>query len=137
MTNSPYSTVARHIIYRFYFKMQASINKPSILTVHSNKKIARIRGYSTVHGFIMTKAALTLEIKQLLIDTLSLDIKPDDMDDDALLLGDIPEFDSMAIVSVITGLEGSYGFTSADDELTAEVFESIGTVVDFVLEQTK
>ncbi len=80
----------------------------------------------------MPNAQLTLEIKQLLIDILSLDVIPTEMDDDALLLGDIPEFDSMAIVSVITALEESYGFTSADDELTAEVFESIETVVDFV-----
>ena len=82
----------------------------------------------------MTQEQLTLEIKQLLIETLSLDISPNDMDDDALLLGDIPEFDSMAIVSVITALEENYGFSSADDELTAEVFESIQTVVSFVQE---
>ena len=80
----------------------------------------------------MTKAQITLEIKQLLIDTLSLDIQPSEMEDDTLLLGDIPEFDSMAIVSVITALEENYSFTSADDELTAEVFESIETVVEFV-----
>lgn len=85
----------------------------------------------------MTNAQLTLEIKQLLIDTLSLDIMPAEMDDDALLLGDIPEFDSMAIVSVITALEENYGFASADDELTSEVFESIETVVDFVEQHLK
>ena len=85
----------------------------------------------------MTNAQLTFEIKQLLIDTLSLDIMPAEMDDDALLLGDIPEFDSIAIVSVITSLEGNYGFTAADDELTAEVFESIETMVDFVEQHLK
>ncbi|MBV1910256.1 MAG: acyl carrier protein [Kangiellaceae bacterium] len=83
----------------------------------------------------MTKAQLTLEIKQLLIEILSLEIGPEDLDDDALLLGDIPEFDSMAIVSVITALEENYGFATADDELTAEVFESIETVVAFVTER--
>ena len=80
----------------------------------------------------MTISQLTLEIKQLLIETLSLDITPLEMEDDALLLGDIPEFDSMAIVSIITALEENYQFTSADDELTADVFESITTVVEFV-----
>jgi len=107
--------------------------------VHSISKIARIRPNSSPTGSNMTKADITLEIKQLLIDTLSLDIQPNEMDDDALLLGDIPEFDSMAIVSVITALEENYNFTSADDELTADVFESIPTVVEFVLQhiQTK
>ena len=82
----------------------------------------------------MTKTQLTLEIKQLLIELLSLDILPTEMDDDALLLGDIPEFDSMAIVAVITSLEEKYSFNSADDDLSAEVFESVETVVDYVLQ---
>ena len=80
----------------------------------------------------MTTTQLTHEIKQLLIDTLSLKMMPEEMDDDALLLGDIPEFDSMAIIAVITSLEENYGFSSADDELTADVFESMETVVAFV-----
>jgi len=105
--------------------------------MHSNIKIARIRRSSFLLDFNMTKTQLTLEIKQLLIDTLSLEITPAEMDDDALLLGDIPEFDSMAIVSIITALEENYGFSSADDELTADVFESIQTVVEFVLEHVK
>jgi len=107
------------------------------MPVHSISIIARIRRTSPIPDIIMTNAQLTLEIKQLLIDTLSLDMMPAEMDDDALLLGDIPEFDSMAIVSVITALEENYGFTSADDELTAEVFESIETVVDFVEQHLK
>lgn len=107
------------------------------MPVHSISIIARIRRTSFIHGLNMTNAQLTLEIKQLLIDTLSLDVMPAEMDDDALLLGDIPEFDSMAIVSVITALEENYGFTSANDELTAEVFESIETVVDFVGQHLK
>jgi acyl carrier protein len=100
--------------------------------VQSISNIARIRANSPIEIAKMTTAQLTLEIKQLLIETLSLDIEPSDLSDDALLLGDIPEFDSMAIVSIITALEENYHFTSADDELTAEVFESIDTVVDFV-----
>jgi acyl carrier protein len=102
------------------------------MPVHSISIIARIRRNSLVHGPPMSNAQLIHEIKQLLIDTLSLDISPAEMDDDALLLGDIPEFDSMAIVAVITALEENYDFSSADDELTAEVFESIETVVAFV-----
>ena len=102
------------------------------MNVHSNLNIARIRRYSLRPGIKMTKHQLTQDIKQLLIDTLSLEITPSEMDDDALLLGDIPEFDSMAIVAVITTLEENYNFSTADDELTAEVFESVETVVNFV-----
>jgi acyl carrier protein len=71
-------------------------------------------------------------IKQLLIDTLSLDSSIEEMDDDLLLLGNIPEFDSMAIVSIITAIEEEFGFMADDDDLSAEVFESVASIVSFV-----
>lgn len=48
------------------------------------------------------------------------------------LLGAIPEFDSMAVVSIITALEDHYGFFIDDDEIDADVFETVGTLVKFV-----
>lgn len=48
------------------------------------------------------------------------------------LLGALPEFDSMAVVSVLTALEEQYGFFIDDDEIAAEDFETVGTLVDFV-----
>ena len=48
------------------------------------------------------------------------------------LLGAIPEFDSMAVVSIITSLEDSFGFAVDDDEIDASVFETVGTLVAFV-----
>jgi len=71
-------------------------------------------------------------IKQLLIDTLSLDLSIADLTDDTVLLGNIPEFDSMAIVSVITAIEEDFGFMAEDDDLSAEVFETIGSLIEFV-----
>ncbi|WP_150048850.1 MULTISPECIES: acyl carrier protein [Methylomonas] len=51
---------------------------------------------------------------------------------DTPLLGAIPEFDSMAVVSIITALEDRFGFVVDDDEINASVFETLGTLVDFV-----
>jgi acyl carrier protein len=48
------------------------------------------------------------------------------------LLGAMPEFDSMAVVSVLTALEDYYGFFIDDDEIDAEVFETVGSLVTFV-----
>lgn len=48
------------------------------------------------------------------------------------LLGAIPEFDSMAIVSLITELEDQFGVIFYDDELTAENFETFGAVVNLI-----
>jgi acyl carrier protein len=74
-------------------------------------------------------------IKQLLIDTLSLSTSVEQMEDDLLLLGNIPEFDSMAIVSIITALEEEFAFVADDDDLSAEVFESVASIVQFVEER--
>lgn len=48
------------------------------------------------------------------------------------LLGAVPEFDSMAVVSVITALEEHYGFMVDDDEVEASTFETVGSLADFV-----
>lgn len=51
---------------------------------------------------------------------------------DTPLLGAIPEFDSMAVVSIITALEDRFGFAVDDDEIDASVFETVGSLVAFV-----
>ncbi len=50
------------------------------------------------------------------------------MTEEAPLLGAIPELDSMAIVSIITSIEERFGIIFDDDELDAEVFETVGTL---------
>ncbi|MEE4246227.1 MAG: phosphopantetheine-binding protein [Kangiellaceae bacterium] len=83
----------------------------------------------------MTKEQLLSSTKQMLIETLSLDMTSDQLDDDALLLGAIPEFDSMAIVSVITSIEETYNVQVEDDEMSAEVFETVESLTDFIAEK--
>ena len=48
------------------------------------------------------------------------------------LLGDIPELDSMAVVSVLTLLEERFGFVVDDDEMSGDVFSTVGSLVAFV-----
>ncbi|TAK65180.1 acyl carrier protein [Methylobacter sp.] len=54
------------------------------------------------------------------------------LNDNSPLLGAIPEFDSMAVVSIITALEDRFGFVVDDDEIDAAVFETVGSLVAFV-----
>jgi len=69
-------------------------------------------------------------VKQILADVLQISVE--NFDESTSLIGSIPEFDSMAVVSVITALEENYGFYVDDDEIDADVFESIGTLIVFV-----
>jgi acyl carrier protein len=47
-------------------------------------------------------------------------------------MGALPEFDSMAVVTVVTMLEDQFGITVADDELSGDVFETVGSLCRFL-----
>ena len=51
---------------------------------------------------------------------------------DTRLLGELPEFDSMAVVSVLTAIEDHFGVTVEDDEVEASMFESVASLAAFV-----
>ena len=70
------------------------------------------------------------DILGLLAEVLQIDTS--EMDESTELLGGIPEFDSMAVVMVITALEDTMGISVDDDEISAETFETIGSLVSFV-----
>jgi acyl carrier protein len=72
------------------------------------------------------------DIKRILADVLQLQDKGESLTPNSQLLGGIAEFDSMAVVSVMTGIEDHYGIIIDDDEVTAEDFESIQSLCDFV-----
>ena len=76
--------------------------------------------------------SLVNEISILVRDVLVLGDSADGFDENTGLLGSIPEFDSMAVVSIITALEDEYGCVVEDDEVSADVFATIGTLAQFV-----
>lgn len=72
------------------------------------------------------------EIKHIIGNVLQIGNSLDDMDESSALLGGIPEFDSMAVVALLTSIEDNYGVTIEDDEVSADNFESIGSLLVFV-----
>jgi acyl carrier protein len=71
-------------------------------------------------------------VKNLLKQQLQLGGRVDDFTSDTLLLGALPEMDSMGVVNIITALEEQIGCTIEDDEIDAEVFATFGSLVEFV-----
>jgi acyl carrier protein len=51
------------------------------------------------------------------------------------LLGAVPEFDSMAVVSLVGALEEQLGISIDDDDISGATFASVGSLVDFVSEK--
>ena len=74
----------------------------------------------------------TIEIKQVLSDVLGLGERIKSMTIDTFLLGNIPEFDSVAVVTVILALEKKFSISINDDEISAQTFQTLGTLVNFV-----
>ena len=56
---------------------------------------------------------------------------------DTALLGAIPEFDSMSVVTVLTALEERFEFFVDDDEVSAETFATLGTLLTYVQEKVE
>ena len=75
------------------------------------------------------------QVRQIVGDVLQLGDRTQGLQPDTALLGNIPEFDSMAVVSVITALEDQLGIFVEDDDITGETFETLGNLTAFV--QTK
>ena len=72
------------------------------------------------------------EVISVLVEVLQLSSQSPQLNEHSQLLGALPEFDSMAVVSVLTRLEEDYGFFIDDDEIDADTFESVGTLTAFV-----
>ena len=72
------------------------------------------------------------EVLSLLDEVLSLNGRSAEFSASTPLLGAIPELDSMAVVSLITGLEERFGFIVDDDEIEGSTFATLGSLVEFV-----
>jgi acyl carrier protein len=72
------------------------------------------------------------EVIRLLDEVLSLNGRSASFTRETPLLGAIPELDSMAVVSLITGMEDHFGLVVDDDDIDGSTFESVGSLSDFV-----
>lgn len=74
----------------------------------------------------------TIKIKKILADVLGLDERISLMTTDTFLLGNIPELDSVAVVTIILALEKNFSISINDDEISAQTFQTLGTLINFV-----
>lgn len=72
------------------------------------------------------------QVRRQLAQSLQLGARAEAFDESTRLLGSLPELDSMAVVSVITALEEHFGIVVDDDEISADAFETLGSLAAFV-----
>ncbi|WP_281300071.1 MULTISPECIES: phosphopantetheine-binding protein [unclassified Iodidimonas] len=74
----------------------------------------------------------TQAIVDILTSTLGLGKRGQSLGPESPLMGDIPEFDSMAVVTVVAAIEDQFDILFEDDEINGSVFETVGSLSDFV-----
>ena len=76
------------------------------------------------------------ETREVLREVLDIGARADRLEAESALLGALPELDSMAVVGLIAALERRFGFAIDDDEISGEVFATLGSLADFVAAKT-
>jgi acyl carrier protein len=77
------------------------------------------------------------EVKDILVQTLGLAQGADTLSASTPLFGSLPELDSLGVVELAAALEEHFKFEIDGDELTADIFETVGTLTEFVERKTR
>jgi acyl carrier protein len=72
------------------------------------------------------------EVKMMLDEVLHLEGRASTFDEKTVLLGSVPELDSMAVIAVISAMEERFQCSVDDDEIDGAVFATLGSLIDFV-----
>ena len=85
----------------------------------------------------MTQPADTLAdtfpgVVEVLTRTLGIEERADSITRGTRLFGELPELDSLGVVELAAALEDRFDIVIEDEDFTGEVFESVGTLTDFI-----
>ena len=81
----------------------------------------------------LSTAVTVDDVKAILVDALGLEDRADDLDAGSpRCLGSLPELDSMAVLALMLELEERFGIEVDGEDLTEEVFETLGSLTAFV-----
>jgi acyl carrier protein len=75
---------------------------------------------------------VSARVKEAVISALHLDIDPSELPEDGLLFGEGPGADSLATLEIVAAIEAAFGFEVEDEDLRAELFQSIGSLTQYV-----
>lgn len=72
------------------------------------------------------------QIKQIIVETLGLEIDPEEIGTEDQLFGGGVGLNSMATIEIIVGMEKGFGIQVADEDLRVELFDSVRSMADYV-----
>lgn len=80
----------------------------------------------------MTGTTTLDDVRSVLAETLGIEDRIGTLDAGTPLLGSLPELDSMAVVELVAVLEERFALEISDDDITGDVFETLGSLAAFV-----
>lgn len=75
-------------------------------------------------------------VVEVLTRTLGIEDHAGGLTRDTGLFGELPELDSLGVVELAAALEDHFDIEIDDDDFTGEVFETVGSLTDFVASKT-
>ena len=72
------------------------------------------------------------DVKAVVAQTLRIENRAPSWTADTALFGSLPELDSMAVLELVMALEKRFGLTIDPNDVTGEVFGTIGSLTEFV-----
>ena len=69
---------------------------------------------------------------EVLVSTLGIEERAADLDASTPLFGELPELDSLGVVELTAALESRFDIQIDDEDIKGDVFESVGSLADFV-----
>ena len=79
--------------------------------------------------------ALLEDVKAVVVETLGVQDRAGSLDAATPLMGSMPELDSLAVVELVLALEDRFGITIEGEDVTAEAFETLGSLTALVEER--
>lgn len=96
--------------------------------------IEGIRPFHVGERKVTDSSSVDATLRALLADVLGLgEARAAALTEDSGLFGELPEFDSMAVATVLTEMEDRLGVIIDDDEVDGEIFETYGNLLAFSL----
>jgi len=71
-------------------------------------------------------------VKAVVVTTLGVEDRANDLLPESELLGSLPELDSVAVVELLVALQDRFGIEIEDDEVSSDIFQTLGQLTAFI-----
>jgi acyl carrier protein len=78
------------------------------------------------------QAGSLTEVTDVVVETLGIQDRAATLDASTPLFGAMPELDSLAVLELVSALEDRFGIVVEDEEFGGEIFETLGSLAEFV-----